>query len=206
MFSNERHASDDRRSQKRKKKKRRPAFDDAVPFSTLSLSFFLSQHASLLPSLKTPHNLNINSPTTTTFSRSKKKAVHKASAGDDKRLQSTLKRLGVHQIPGIEEVAIYHDDGSVVHFGTPKVQASINANTFVVSGPSSIKSADEMMPAGLQGMSPEQLQMLIQQMQMQQQAAQAGGAGAGGAGGAAAALEAGGDDDDDIPELVENVE
>lgn len=135
--------------------------------------------------------------------RSKKKAVHKASAGDDKRLQSTLKRLGVHQIPGIDEVAIYHDDGSVVHFGAPKVQASINANTFVVSGPSSIKSQDEMIPPQLQGMSPEQLQMLIQQMQ----AAQA--AGGGGAGAGAAAVEAGaggGDDDDDIPELVENAE
>ena len=133
---------------------------------------------------------------------SKKKAVHKASAGDDKRLQSTLKRLGVHQIPGIDEVAIYHDDGSVVHFGAPKVQASINANTFVVSGASSVKSADEMLPAGLQGMSPEQLQMLIQQMQAQQM--QGGAAAGGGAGGAA--LEAGGDDDDDIPELVENAE
>ena len=41
-----------------------------------------------------------------------------------------------------------------MHFGAPKVQASINANTFVVSGPSSVKSADEMIPAGLQGMSP----------------------------------------------------
>ena len=136
---------------------------------------------------------------------SKKKAVHKASAGDDKRLQSTLKRLGVHQIPGIDEVAIYHDDGSVVHFGAPKVQASINANTFVVSGPSSVKSADEMIPAGLQGMSPEQLQALIRQMQ----AAQAGSGGGAAAAAAAAALEAGGaggDDDEDIPELVENAE
>ena len=134
---------------------------------------------------------------------SKKKAVHKASAGDDKRLQSTLKRLGVHQIPGIDEVAIYHDDGSVVHFGAPKVQASINANTFVVSGPSSIKSQDEMIPAGLQGMSPEQLQMLIQQMQAAQAA---GGGGAGGKEGKAIEGGEGGDDDDDIPELVENAE
>lgn len=93
-----------------------------------------------------------------------------------------------------------------MHFGAPKVQASINANTFVVSGPSSVKSADEMIPAGLQGMSPEQLQALIRQMQ----AAQAGsGGGAAAAAAAAAALEAGGaggDDDEDIPELVENAE
>lgn len=34
----------------------------------------------------------------------KKKAVHKTTSTDDKRLQSTLKRLGVNTIPGIEEV------------------------------------------------------------------------------------------------------
>jgi nascent polypeptide-associated complex subunit beta len=30
--------------------------------------------------------------------------VHKAAAQDDKKLQATLKRLGVNNIPGIEEV------------------------------------------------------------------------------------------------------
>ena len=102
----------------------------SVPQPLTLLSFFLSHHHASLssPLSKTSQPQHLCS---------KKKAVHKASAGDDKRLQSTLKRLGVHQIPGIEEVCIYHDDGSVVHFGTPKVQASINANTFVVSGPSS---------------------------------------------------------------------
>lgn len=34
----------------------------------------------------------------------KKKAVHKTTSTDDKRLQNTLKRLGVNTIPGIEEV------------------------------------------------------------------------------------------------------
>jgi hypothetical protein len=36
--------------------------------------------------------------------RRKKTAVHKASAVDDKKLQTTLKRLAVNTIPGIEEV------------------------------------------------------------------------------------------------------
>jgi len=41
----------------------------------------------------------------------KKKAVHKTTTTDDKRLQSTLKRVGVNTIPGIEEVNIFspHD-------------------------------------------------------------------------------------------------
>lgn len=36
--------------------------------------------------------------------RRKKKAVHKTTSTDDKRLQSVLKRVGVNVIPGIEEV------------------------------------------------------------------------------------------------------
>jgi len=65
--------------------------------------------------------------------RRKRKAVHKTAMTDDKRLQSTLKRLNVTNIPGIEEVNIIKDD-VVIAFQNPKVQASIPANTYVVSG------------------------------------------------------------------------
>lgn len=65
--------------------------------------------------------------------RRKKKVVHK-TATDDKKLQSTLKKLGVNNIPGIEEVNMFKDDGNVLHFATPKVQASLQANTFAISG------------------------------------------------------------------------
>lgn len=51
--------------------------------------------------------------------RRKKKAVHKTTSTDDKRLQNTLKRLGVNTIPGIEEVNIFKED-SVIHFTNPK--------------------------------------------------------------------------------------
>ncbi|XWS57194.1 hypothetical protein CRYUN_Cryun09bG0153300 [Craigia yunnanensis] len=40
----------------------------------------------------------------------KKKVVHKTTATDDKRLQSSLKRIGVNAIPTIEEVNIFKDD------------------------------------------------------------------------------------------------
>jgi NACalpha-BTF3-like transcription factor len=49
----------------------------------------------------------------------KKKAIHKTTTTDDKRLQNTLKRLGVNQIPGIEEVNIFKDE-TVIHFVNPK--------------------------------------------------------------------------------------
>jgi nascent polypeptide-associated complex subunit beta len=49
----------------------------------------------------------------------KKKAVHKTTSTDDKRLQNTLKRLGVNTIPGIEEVNIFQGD-DVINFTNPK--------------------------------------------------------------------------------------
>ena len=49
----------------------------------------------------------------------KKKAVHKTATTDDKRLQSTLKRVGVNTIPAIEEVNIFKDD-LVIQFANPK--------------------------------------------------------------------------------------
>ena len=63
--------------------------------------------------------------------RRKKKAIHKTATSDDKKLGSTLKKLGVTNIPAIEEVNIFTSDGNVIHFSNPKVQASIAANTCV---------------------------------------------------------------------------
>lgn len=81
-------------------------------------------------------SLTSNSPP---LCRRKKKAVHKTTSTDDKRLQSTLKRLGVNTIPGIEEVLLINNDGTALQFNNPKVQASIAANTYVVSGASQPK-------------------------------------------------------------------
>ncbi|KAI3827718.1 hypothetical protein L1987_01801 [Smallanthus sonchifolius] len=44
------------------------------------------------------------------FTYKKKKAVHKTTSTDEKRLHSTLKRLGVNGIPQIEEVNIIKYD------------------------------------------------------------------------------------------------
>ena len=41
-------------------------------------------------------------------------------ASDDKKLGSTLKKLGVSGIPGIEEVNLFKENGEVIHFVNPK--------------------------------------------------------------------------------------
>lgn len=66
--------------------------------------------------------------------RRKRKVMHKTAATDDKKLQASLKKLGVNNIPGIEEVNMIKDDGTVIHFTNPKVQASLQANTFSING------------------------------------------------------------------------
>lgn len=144
--------------------------------------------------------------------RRKKKAVHKTTSTDDKRLQNTLKRLGVNTIPGIEEVNIFKDD-NVIHFVNPKVQASIAANTYVISGTSQTKKIQELLPGILNQMGPDSLQHLkkmVSQLGGMGGMPGMGGAmpnmaqmmGALGASGAAAA----GADDDDVPDLVDNFE
>ncbi|CAL9094208.1 unnamed protein product [Musa textilis] len=121
--------------------------------------------------------------------RRKKKAVHKTTTTDDKRLQSTLKRIGVNAIPAIEEVNIFKDD-LVIQFVNPKVQASIAANTWVVSGSPQTKKLQDLLPGIISQLGPDNLENLKRLAEHLQK--QAPGAGA----------PAKQDNDDDVPELV----
>jgi nascent polypeptide-associated complex subunit beta len=122
--------------------------------------------------------------------RRKKKAVHKTTSTDEKRLQATLKRLNVNNIPAIEEVNLFKDNGTVIHFDAPKVQASIAANTYVISGQCATKNLQELLPGIINQLGPDNLQNL------KKIAESYSGNGEGG--------DDDDDDDDDIPDLVEN--
>uniref|UniRef100_A0A0N4ZT37 Transcription factor BTF3 n=1 Tax=Parastrongyloides trichosuri TaxID=131310 RepID=A0A0N4ZT37_PARTI len=89
--------------------------------------------------------------------RRKKKVIHKSAATDDKKLQGCLKKISTTNIPGIEEVNMIKDDGSVIHFTNPKVQASVGANTFAISGTGENKQITEMLPSILNQLGPESL-------------------------------------------------
>merc|ERR1712110_695086 len=129
--------------------------------------------------------------------RRKKKVVHRTATTDDKKLQSSLKKLSVNNIPGIEEVNMIKDDGSVIHFNNPKVQASLAANTFAVTGHAENKQITEMLPGILNQLGAESLTHL------KKLASNATGGGAG-SGLDGAGVGADDDDDDDVPDLVEN--
>uniref|UniRef100_A0A915NVM9 Transcription factor BTF3 n=1 Tax=Meloidogyne floridensis TaxID=298350 RepID=A0A915NVM9_9BILA len=89
--------------------------------------------------------------------RRKKKVVHKTTALDDKKLQSNLKKLSVTNIPGIEEVNMIKEDGTVIHFNNPKVQASVPANTFSITGTAENKRITDMLPGILNQLGAESL-------------------------------------------------
>jgi nascent polypeptide-associated complex subunit beta len=46
-------------------------------------------------------------------------------------------------------------EGEVIHFGQPRVQASIGANTFVVSGATDTKRLEQLMPGIMSQLGPE---------------------------------------------------
>merc|ERR1719498_2101977 len=56
--------------------------------------------------------------------RRKKKTVHKKTGASDQKLNQTLRKLGTNGMPGIEEVNMFHQDGTITHFQQPKVQFS----------------------------------------------------------------------------------
>ena len=125
----------------------------------------------------------------------RKRKTHKTNSTDDKRLQNTLKRLGVNNIPAIEEVNLFKEDGTVIHFQNPKVQASIGANTYVVSGRAENKNLQDLLPGIINQLGPDNLANLKKIAENFSQGAAA-----------APAADDGEDSDDDIPDLVENFE
>lgn len=128
--------------------------------------------------------------------RRKKKVVHRTATTDDKKLQSSLKKLAVNNIPGIEEVNMIKEDGQVIHFNNPKVQASLAANTFAITGHAETKQITEMLPGILNQLGAESLANLKKLA-----TSVSSGVPVDSDKPATADID---DDDDDVPDLVEN--
>ncbi|RWS31498.1 transcription factor BTF3 4-like protein [Leptotrombidium deliense] len=125
--------------------------------------------------------------------RRKKKVIHRTATTDDKKLQNSLKKLAVNPIPGIEEVNMIKDDGTVIHFNNPKVQASLAANTFAITGHAENKRITDMVPGILSQLRAENFTHL-------KQLANATNAGIGDLNNAVGEE----DEEDDVPDLVQN--
>ncbi|XP_011817468.1 PREDICTED: transcription factor BTF3 homolog 4-like isoform X1 [Colobus angolensis palliatus] len=95
----------------------------------------------------------------------KKKVVHRTAIANDKKLQNSLKKkkkknLAVNNIARIEEVNMIKDDRTVIHFNNPKVQASLSANTFAITGHAEAKPISEILPGILSQLSADSFTIL----------------------------------------------
>ncbi|XP_075415131.1 transcription factor BTF3-like isoform X2 [Tenrec ecaudatus] len=92
--------------------------------------------------------------------RRKKKVVPRTATADDQKLQCSLKKLGVNNISGIEEVNMFTNQGTVIHFNNPKVQASLAGNTITITGQAETKQLTEMLPSILNQLGADSLTSL----------------------------------------------
>merc|ERR1712183_193120 len=123
--------------------------------------------------------------------RRKRKVVHNSSGSEAKKLQITLKKNGVNPFPSVDEVNMFKEDGHILHFESPKVQASTDANTFAISGNGELKQITELLPGIVNQLGPNNMGMLKQMADTLQNQSP---------------VQAAADDDDDVPDLVDNFE
>ena len=89
--------------------------------------------------------------------RRKSKVVRKKATATDQKLQNALKKLSASPFQGIEEVNLFHEDGTITHFKQPKVQVAMSSNTFVVSGNAEKKQLQELLPGIINQLGPDAL-------------------------------------------------
>jgi nascent polypeptide-associated complex subunit beta len=77
----------------------------------------------------------------------RKKVVQRTATVDDNKLQFSLEKLGLNNISGIEEVNMFTNQGTVIHFNNPIVQTSLAANTFPMTGHTETMQQTAMLPS-----------------------------------------------------------
>lgn len=67
--------------------------------------------------------------------------------------------MGAQQL-GVDEVNFFRDDNTVLHFVQPEAYASIQNNTFIVSGEPETKTIKDLLPDIIQQLGPKQHKVL----------------------------------------------
>uniref|UniRef100_A0A2K6SE83 Transcription factor BTF3 n=1 Tax=Saimiri boliviensis boliviensis TaxID=39432 RepID=A0A2K6SE83_SAIBB len=89
---------------------------------------------------------------------------------------------------------MFTNQGTVIHFNNPKVQASLAANTFTITGHAETKELTEMLPSILNQLGADSLTSLRRLAEALPKQSVDG----------KAPLATGEEDDDEVPDLVEN--
>ncbi|KAF9200801.1 Nascent polypeptide-associated complex subunit beta [Haplosporangium sp. Z 27] len=124
------------------------------------------------------------------------KKVHRPTAQDDRKLYSALEKMNLTNMPYVDEVNFFMEEGTVIHFRQPKIQAAAQSNTYCIYGRGEEKELTELVPGILNQLGPDSLNNLRKLAETYQKSA---------AGQAALAAEVI-DDDEEVPDLVESFE
>ncbi|KAJ9108553.1 Nascent polypeptide-associated complex subunit beta [Naganishia cerealis] len=133
----------------------------------------------------------------------RRKQIKKSAStkeGDDRKIQAALGKLNVQPITGVEEVNMFKEDGTVLHFQTPRVNSALPSNTIAITGQGQDKELPELVPGILNQLGPDSLASLRKLAESYQAMAQKQQ----GAAGESAEGETKEADDEDVPDLVEN--
>ncbi|KAG0054931.1 Nascent polypeptide-associated complex subunit beta [Gryganskiella cystojenkinii] len=131
------------------------------------------------------------------------KKVHRPVAQDDRKLQAALEKLSLVNLPFVEEVNMFRENGKVLHFRGAKVHAAAASNTYAVYGRGENKELTELVPGILSQLGPDSLASLRRLAQSYQNSA-AGREAMKATG--ITAEDLADEDDDDVPDLVESFE
>ena len=88
------------------------------------------------------------------------KVPHKSNQVDDKKVKSSLKKLGIQPLPGIDEVNFFNEDNTVLHFDSPQIEGNIRDNFFVITGKGTTKSIRDLMPGIIPQLGPKAMDFL----------------------------------------------
>ena len=94
--------------------------------------------------------------------RRKKKIAYKTDTIADNKLQAAMQKIRVNEIPSVEEVNLFKDDGSIMHFENPRVKASFYSNMFALYGHCEDKQITEPTPGIIGQMGPEAMSGLAE--------------------------------------------
>ena len=72
--------------------------------------------------------------------------------------------MGAQQL-GVDEINFFRDDNTVLHFVRPDAYASIQNNTFIVSGEPETKTIKDLLPDIIQQLGPKQHKLLQELVQ-----------------------------------------
>jgi len=84
--------------------------------------------------------------------------------GNDKVVKNLVKKMGAQQL-GVDEINFFRDDNTILHFSRPEAYASIQNNTFIVSGEAETKTIKDLLPDIIQQLGPKQHKLLQELVQ-----------------------------------------